>query len=127
MSGIKKLQLLQGSLGGLAQSGEGGGIMDRSLGEHLAVHVDAGQLQTVHKGGVIHAVGLAAGADTGDPQLTVISLLLLAAHIGVTTGLHDLLVGHLVVTGLVAPVSLCQAQDFISSLARHHRAFNSCH
>ena len=61
----------------IAESGEGGGIVNRSLGEHLAVHVQAGDLQAVHKAGIVHAVGLAAGGDTGDPELTEVSLLLL--------------------------------------------------
>ena len=101
--------------------------MNRGLGEHLAVHVDTGELQTVHEGGVVHAVGLAAGADAGDPQLAEVSLLLLAADVSVTAGLHDLLVGHLEVLGLGAPVALGETEDLISVLARHHRAFDSCH
>ena len=114
-------------LGLLAQGGEGGGVMDCGLAEHLAVHVDTGNLETVHEGGVVHSVHLAARADAGDPQGAEIALLHLAAHIGVTPGLHDLLFCHLEVTGLVAPVALGEAQHFISSLARHHRAFDSGH
>ena len=53
--------------------------MDSGLGQHLAVHVDAGELQAVHEGGVVHAVCLACRADTGDPQLTEVAFFLLAA------------------------------------------------
>ena len=116
-----------GLLGHVAQGGEGGGIVDRSLGEHLAVHVHTGHLQAVHEGGVIHAVGLAAGTDTGDPQLAEVALLLLAADVSIAAGLHQLLIGHLIVTGLVAPVTLCKTENLASVLAGHHCAFNSCH
>ena len=34
---------LQRGLRLAAKGGEGGGIVDRGLGEHLAVHVDAGE------------------------------------------------------------------------------------
>ena len=60
---------LLGVLRQLAQGGEGGRIVNRSLGEHLAVHLDAGQLQTVHELGVVQAVHLAGCAATGDPEL----------------------------------------------------------
>ena len=67
-------------LGDVAQGGERHGIVDRHLGEHLAVDLDAGDLQTMHEAGVIHAVGLAGGGDAGDPQLTEVPLLQAAAH-----------------------------------------------
>ena len=47
--------------------------------------------------------------------------------VGINAGLHNGLVGHLVVLGLSTPIALGQLQDLISSLARHHCAFNTCH
>ena len=44
--------LLEGSLGLLGQSGESGGIADGDLGEHLAVEIDAGLLQTADELGI---------------------------------------------------------------------------
>ena len=73
------------------------------------------------------AVHLAARADAGDPELTEVSLLLLAPDVGIAAGLHHLLLSHLIVTGLVAPVTLRQAKHLVSVLAGHHCAFNSCH
>lgn len=58
--------LFTGSLGLLGQGGKGGSIVDRQLGEHLAVQVDASLLQAVHKLGIVHAVQLAGGGNTGD-------------------------------------------------------------
>ena len=126
MSGMWFFSLLQSGLGKLAESGEGLGIVDGGLGEHLAVHVNARELETVHEGGVVHPVELAARADAGDPQGTEISLLLLASDICVTAGLHDLLVRHLEVTGLVAPVALCQAKHLASVLAQSSTIVHSC-
>ena len=81
----------------------------------------------MHEGGVVHAVHLAGSGDTGDPQAAEVTLLQLAAGVSVGQGLHDGLVRHLEVLGLGTPIALGQLQNFISSLARHHRALDSCH
>ena len=106
--------------------------MDSGLGEHLAVHVDTGELEAVHEGGVVHAVCLGGSADTGDPQLTEVSLLQLAANVCVTAGLHHGLVSHLVVLGLCAPIALSKAKDLISGsrilpVSRLLVFLSSCH
>ena len=119
--------LLHSGLGLIAEGGEGGGLVDGHFAEDLAVQVDAGLFQAVHEGGIVHAVGLAAGADAGDPQAAEISLFQAAADVAVAAGLHHGLVGHFVVLALGAPVALGQTQDLVSMLARHHRAFYSCH
>ena len=116
-----------GVLGDLGELGEGNGVVDRHFAEHLAVDLDAGSLQAVHERGVVHAVELAGGGDTGDPQGAEVSLLQAAADIGVGQGLHDLLVRHFEVAGFIAPVALGELKSLVSSLARHHRAFNTCH
>ena len=54
---------LQGSLSLLAQSGESLLVGNSDLGQHLTVQSDACLLQTVHEGGVVHTVSLAAGGD----------------------------------------------------------------
>ena len=95
-------------LGQLGELGEGGLVIDGQLGEHLPVDLHIGQLQAVHEGGIVHAVGLAGGADTGDPELTEVALLHPAAGIGVGAGLHDGLFGHLEVLGFGSPVALCR-------------------
>ena len=74
-------------LGDVAQGGEGHGVVDGHLREHLAVDLDAGHLQTVHEGGKVNAIELAGGGDAGDPQLAEVPLLQAAAHIGVGQGL----------------------------------------
>ena len=121
------MRSLQGSLSLLAQSSESSLVGDSDLGEHLTVEVDACLLQTVHEGGVVHTVSLAAGGDTGDPQTTEVALLHATAGECVVAALHDGFLSHLKVLGLAAPVTLSSLQDLISSLARHHCALNSCH
>ena len=87
--------LLEGSLGLLGQSGESGGIADGDLGEHLAVEIDAGLLQTVDERGIVHAVELRGSGDSGDPQAAEVTLLLLAADLSVLAALHDSLLAGL--------------------------------
>ena len=70
---------------------------------------------------------LAGGGNSGDPELSEVALLQLSADIGIVARLHDLLMGHLVVVLLGAPEALGLLNDLLSSLARHHRAFYSCH
>ena len=99
---------------------EGLCVGDGQLGQSLAVHLDAGLLEAVHKAGIVDAVGSDGRGNTGNPQLTELSLLQLTANVSVNAGLCNSLLGHLKVTGLGTPVGLCELQGLISSLARHH-------
>ena len=97
------------------------------LGEHLAVEVDAGLLETVHESRIVDAVDFRLCGDPRDPESTEISLFELASHECVVAALHDGFFGHLEMLRFGAPVTFGSFKDFISSLARHHRAFYSCH
>ncbi len=109
------------------QGGEGGGVVDCQLGKHLAVEGDTCLLKAVHQLGVVDAVHLGGGGDTGNPQAAEVALLLLAARKGVVAGLLDGLFGHLKVGALGAEVALCQLQDLFPSLTGHHRSFYTSH
>ena len=115
------------SLGNLGQSGESGLVVDGHLSQHLAVDLHAGQLQAVHKGGVVHAVELAGGGNAGDPQAAEITLLLLTADVSIVAGLHNSLFRHLKALALCAKIALCHLQGLFSSFAGHHRSFNTSH
>ena len=93
-------KLLQSLLGGLDQSVEAGGIVDGHLRQHLAVQLDAGLLQAVHEGGVVHTLSTNSVVDAGDPQVAELALLLLTADESVVTALHNGLLGHAEVLGL---------------------------
>src|SRR5450759_63308 len=79
----------------LDERGEPGGIVDRHVGEHLAVQVDLGLLEAVHEHGVRQAVEARAGVDAGDPQLADLALLGLAVAVGVLQRVLHLLLGGL--------------------------------
>ena len=124
---VNRQRLLQRSLRLLGESGECGGVGNGDLGEHLPVEVDAGLLETVDERGVVHAVLLAGGGDTGDPDSAEVTFLLLSADVGIVAGLHDRFLRGAEQLGLATVVALRQLQGFISSLASHHSAFNTCH
>ena len=75
--------LLDGSLGLLRQHRERGGIGNRQLGQHLAVDVDAGNLQAVDQLGIAQAVDAGGRVDAGDPQAAEVALFQLATDVGV--------------------------------------------
>ena len=118
---------LEGSLCLLYESCECSLILDSDLREHLSVEVDACSLEAAHELRVVDAVCLCLSIDTSDPELSELSLLLLSADVSVVTALHYGLLSHLEVLGLCAPVTLRCLKYLISSLARHHSAFYSCH
>ena len=70
-------------LRGLGQLGEASGIVHSDIGEHLAVQIDTGFLQTEHQLAVGQSVQTGCSIDAGDPQRAVLSILLLAAGIGI--------------------------------------------
>lgn len=102
-------------------------VVDCQFGQHLAVDFDASLLQTVHETAVIDVTSLASCRDTGNPQTAEVALLVLTADVSILEGLHNRLIGSSKVGGLSAKVALCTLQNLLSSLARHHRALNSCH
>ena len=120
-------KLLQSLLGGLDQSVEAGGIVDGHLAQHLAVQLDAGLLQAVHEGGVVHALGTNSVFDAGDPQVAELALLLLTTNESIVARLHHSLFGQTEMRALGAVVDLSQLQSFGATLMRHGCAFNTSH
>ena len=74
--------LCRGGLRLLAQRRKSSRIVDRQIGQDLAVQLDAGLLQAVDELAVADAVQLGGGADAHNPDGTVLALLLLAAAVG---------------------------------------------
>jgi hypothetical protein len=116
-----------GCLGFVAKGRKCCGVMNCSFRKHFAVHINASQLQPMHETRIIHTIQLASCVNSGNPKLAVISFLQLTANIGVGKGLHHGLIGHFIVIGFASPIALTELQDLISSFARHHCAFDSCH
>src|SRR5204863_8604412 len=64
-------------------------VVHGEVGEHLAVHLDAGLLETVDQAAVAQPELARAGVDAHDPERAEIALLLLAADVGVLERLGD--------------------------------------
>ena len=99
------VESLQGLLGDVCQRGERRCIVDSHIGEHLAVELDAGLLQTVHETGVRNAVDAGSRVDAGDPQTTDLALLVAAVALHALHRLHDLLLGVAIRTRLRSVVT----------------------
>ena len=99
-----------------AQRGEGRGVVDGELGEHLAVDLDASLLQAVHQLGVAQVVHPGAGVDAGDPQAAEVALLELAADVGVSEGAANLLTGGAILLGFCAKIALGELEYFTTLL-----------
>ena len=56
-------------------------VVHGEIGENLAVHIDAGQLQAVDHAAVRSAANAGARIDARDPQLAVFALLQLASDL----------------------------------------------
>ena len=80
----------EGFFAGFDQTGEGLGIGDGDLGEHLAVDDDTGLLQTIHEFGVGDVVGAASGIDSLDPEFAIIALDEAARIIRIAEGVANL-------------------------------------
>lgn len=102
-------------------------ICDSELGKHLSVEIDAGLLETVDELAVINAVLFAGCRDSGDPESTEVSLFHLSAGESVVTALHHLLFRHFKMSVFIAPITLRELQDLLSSFSRCESRFDSCH
>ena len=83
--------LSKGALRGGDETGEGLGIMDGDLREHLAVDGDVRFLEAVHEDGVGDIVDAASGIDSLDPELTIVPLDEATGDVSVAEGVEDLL------------------------------------
>src|SRR5437588_7999057 len=105
-SGSGRLFCPSSILGHPYQGGEGGGIGDGEVGEHLTVHLHAGEPKPVDEAVVAHALGTCRGVDALDPQLAEVALARPSVAVGVLQRVHDLLVGRAERPALIAVVAL---------------------
>ena len=119
--------LAEGGFGGRDQPGEGFRIVDGDLGEHLAVHLDAGLLEAAHEDGIADAVDAASSVDALDPELTIIPLDEATGIVSVTERVANLLFGGLEEKVLRAEVAFCALQDFFATGTGNGATFNSSH
>src|SRR5512133_2805073 len=90
--------------GKLDESAEGIRVVDRQLGKHLAIDLDAGLAQAVHELRVAHPLAARGGVDADDPQPPEVALAVAPVTVGVGAGALHLLLGEAVGRLLAAPV-----------------------
>src|SRR5919198_2836917 len=94
---------LRGCLpGSLGKSAKRLRIVDRDIGEHLAVDLHAGLVQAVDQLRVAHALATRGRVDADDPQAPEVALSAAPVAIGVATRANHLLVGESVARVLAA-------------------------
>src|SRR3954462_8081489 len=86
----------RGLPGCLGKTSERLGVADGDVREHLAVELDAGDLQAVHELAVRHALLAGGRGDADDPQAAEVALLVAPVAIRVGVGLEQRLLGALV-------------------------------
>ena len=111
----------------LGQRAEGGGVVNRQVRQHLAVHLDAGLVQAVHEHAVRQAALACTGVDAHDPQRAELALALTAVAVGVLTGLDDGLIGDAEHTAAGTVVTLGLVQDLLVAGVGDDAAFDSWH
>src|SRR4051812_14595759 len=116
-----------GRAGRLDQRGEGGRLVDRELGEHATVELDAGQLQALHEPVVGHVVLAGRSVDPGDPQLAEVALADLAVAVGVGGRVEHLLLGLAVQPGTLTAVAAGRLEGRPALLLGVDRPLHACH
>src|SRR6478736_2373207 len=113
--------------GGIGKSAEGLGVADGDVGQHLAVELDAGQLEPVDEHAVAHAVLAGGRVDADDPQAAEVALAVAAVAVGVGVGLHDRFLGPLVVGVRLSAEALGPLERGAALLARVDGALDAGH
>src|SRR6266568_770456 len=125
--GLPLLQLLETLLRAADQGGEGGGIADGEVGQHLAVERVPGSLEAGDELRIRDAVQAGGGVDAGDPQLAEVTLAILAAGVGEVEALLDGLLGDAVTARLHPVVATGQLQDLCAAVLPLRTSFGAGH
>src|SRR6478609_4278702 len=117
----------QGGLGGLDERVERGDVVDGQVGEDLAVHLDAGQVQALDEAVVGHALRTSRSVDALDPQLAEVALVLAPVVVAVDQRVGDLLLRLAVEARALAPVTAGALEDDPALLLGVHCPLDACH
>src|SRR5699024_1267395 len=90
----------------LDQRREGSRVVHGQVGQDLAVHLDAGELEALDKPVVGHVVGPGGRVDAGDPQLPEVALALATVAVAVGHRVEHLLLGLAVQARALPAVAL---------------------
>src|SRR6478672_1176675 len=117
----------QGGLGGLDERVERGDVVDGQVGEDLAVHLDAGQVQSLDEPVVGHALGAGGRVDALDPQLAEVALVLAPVVVAVDQRVGDLLLRLAVEARTLSAVTAGALEDDPALLLGVHCPLDACH
>src|SRR5262245_53912969 len=99
----------------LGERAECSRVLDSQVGEHLAVHLDAGFLQAGDEPVVRQSAGAHGGVDAHDPQRAKVSLAYPTVAICIDEPFLDRLTGLSVQPAPPANVALGELHDLLSS------------
>src|SRR4051794_9445055 len=111
----------------LHERGERAGVVDREIGEHLAVELDPGGLQAVHEPRVGDPVGSDARVDARDPEPAELCLAVAPVAVGVHAGVVHLLLREAIAHATAAGIALGGRKRLAALLLRVDGSFHSCH
>src|SRR6185437_15940731 len=106
---------------------ERGRVVDGQIGQHLAVHVHARDLQALDEPVISNALGPRRRVDPLDPQPAERALAVLAVPVGVGHGVKRLLLGLAIQPGSLAPVPACPLENYPALLVGIDRPLYACH
>ncbi len=108
---------LKGRLGRIEDGIKRCRVVDREIGEDLAVDLDAGSVEALHKSRIAQSTLSDGSADALNPESPELPLPLLAVVVFVLTGLVDRILCVAVEFGAESPESLGSEQDAFTSFA----------
>src|SRR5215472_8792906 len=111
----------------LCQRTEGRRVVHRNVGEHLAVDLHAGLVQSVDDAAVGKAVDTRRRIDARDPERAELALVLPPVAVGVLPRLDDGLLRRAIDLAPGVVVALRLAKNLLVTAAGRHATLYSCH
>src|SRR5689334_2909539 len=111
----------------LREPAKGVGVVDREIGQHLSIDVDAGCAEAGHEPAVAHPLAASRGVDPGDPQGAELTLLFAPVPVGVPHGTLRGLLGGLVELAPATPSTLGGLHDFLLAGVMGHATLHAGH
>src|SRR5215213_3850461 len=115
------------ALGQIGDTRERLEIVHREVGEHLAIDLHSGALESRHEAAVAHSLGPGRGVDASDPEGAELSLLLSAVAVGVAHRAFRGLLGRLVELAAAAASALGGLHDLLFSGVVGDTVFDAGH
>ncbi len=102
-------------------------IVHRHIGKNLAIELDTGFFQSVHKCGVVHIIQTARCIDTDNPKFSEFSFFLFSVAVSVYQASLNLLFCFSEVFSSSAVEAFCKLHNFFVSSSSYNTGFYSWH